>query len=85
MSPNLDELSLMSLLNVRIGLHVVGEEHGRGLALLEHRLLIGLGRRVVVERELQLRAVRSSGEATVSQRNGAWLKSAFFTKPSTSV
>ena len=41
-----------------IGLHVVGEEHGRGLALLEHRLLVGLGRRVVVERQLQLRAVR---------------------------
>ena len=25
-----------------IGLHVVGEEHGRGLALLEHRLLVAL-------------------------------------------
>jgi hypothetical protein len=41
-----------------IGLHVVGEEHGRGLALLEHRLLVGFGRRVVVGRQLQLRAVR---------------------------
>src|SRR6266487_1467081 len=41
-----------------IGLYVVGEEHGRGLALLEHGLLVGFGRRVVVERQLQLRAVR---------------------------
>ena len=41
-----------------IRLHVVGEEHRRGLALLEHRLLIGFGRRVVVQRQLQLRAVR---------------------------
>jgi len=41
-----------------IGLHVVGEEHGRGLALLEHCLLVGFGRRVAVERQLQLRAVR---------------------------
>src|SRR5262249_5300460 len=41
-----------------IGLHVVGEEHGRGLALLQHRLLVSLGRRLVVERQLQLSAVR---------------------------
>jgi hypothetical protein len=41
-----------------IGLHVVGVEHGRGLSLLEHGLLVGFGRRVVVERQLQLRTVR---------------------------
>src|SRR6202048_957769 len=35
-----------------IGLHVVGVEHGRGLALLEHGLLVGFDRRVVVERQL---------------------------------
>jgi len=40
-----------------IGLHIVGEEHGRGLGLLEHRLLVGFGRRIVVERQLQLRAL----------------------------
>jgi hypothetical protein len=40
------------------GLHIVGEEHGRGLVLLEQRLLVDLGRRVVVQRQLQLRAVR---------------------------
>jgi hypothetical protein len=32
-------------------------EHRRELALLEHGLLVGFGRRVVVERQLQLRAV----------------------------
>src|SRR5580692_6474905 len=44
-----------------IGLHVVGVEHGRGLALLELGLLVGFGRRVVVERQLQLRAIRVLG------------------------
>ena len=51
-----------------VGLDVVAEEHHGGLALLEHRLLVGLGRRVVVERQLQFRAVRVLGDATVSQR-----------------
>jgi len=41
-----------------IGLEIVSEEHGRGLALLEDGLLVCLGRRVVVERKLQLCAVR---------------------------
>ena len=41
-----------------IGLHVVGEEHGRRLALLEHRLLVDFGRRVAIERQLQLSSVR---------------------------
>ena len=41
-----------------IGLHVVGVEHGRGLALLGDGLLVGFCRRVVVERQLQLRTVR---------------------------
>jgi hypothetical protein len=54
--------------------------------LLEQRLLVRFGGRIVVERQLQLRAIRLlSGEATVSQRYGPWLKSAFFTKPRTSV
>src|SRR5260370_10277263 len=44
-----------------IGLHVVGVEHGRGLALLEQRLLICFGCGVVVERELQLSALRLLG------------------------
>ena len=44
-----------------VALDVVGEEHDRGLALLEHGLLVGLGRRVVVERELQLGSVRLVG------------------------
>src|SRR5207244_5758673 len=40
---------------------VVREEHGCGLALLEERLLVGLARRVVVARELQLSTVRLFG------------------------
>ena len=44
-----------------VGLQVVGVEHRRGLALLEHRLLVGLGRRIVVERQLQLGAIRLLG------------------------
>src|ERR1700733_10191722 len=44
-----------------IGLHIVGEEHGRGLVLLEQGLLVRFGRRVVVQRQLQLSAVRVLG------------------------
>ena len=43
------------------GHHVVSEEHGRGLALLEHRLVVSFGRRVVVEGQLQFRALRFLG------------------------
>lgn len=43
-----------------VGLQVVGEEHGRRLALLEQSLLVGLGHGVV-ERDLQLGAVRGVG------------------------
>src|ERR1700731_1688606 len=39
-----------------VALDVVGEEHGRGLALLKYRLLICFGRGIVVERQLQLSA-----------------------------
>src|SRR5207248_8427169 len=52
------ELGAAPLHTFVIGLHVVGEEHGRGLALLEHGLLVSFGSRLVVERQLQLRAVR---------------------------
>ncbi len=44
-----------------VALDVVGEEHGRGLVLLKDRLLIRFGRGIVVQRELQLRAVRLLG------------------------
>src|ERR1700722_13978845 len=44
-----------------VALDVVGVEHGRGLALLKYRLLIRLGCGVVVQRQLQLRAVRLLG------------------------
>ena len=41
----------------RSRLDIVGVKHGRRLALLEHRLLIRLGRWVVVPRQLQLSGV----------------------------
>src|SRR5436309_8072892 len=44
-----------------VAFDVVGKEHGRGLALLKHRLLIRFGRGVVVQRQLQLSAVRLLG------------------------
>src|ERR1700683_3524643 len=44
-----------------VALDVVGEKHGRGLALLKNRLLIHFGRWVVVQRQLQLSAVRLLG------------------------
>src|SRR5229473_6631182 len=44
-----------------VALDVVGVKHGRGLALLKDRLLIRFGRGVVVQRQLQLRAVRLLG------------------------
>src|SRR5215217_1491598 len=42
-------------------LDVVGVEHGRRLALREYGLLVGFGRRIVVERELHLGSVRLFG------------------------
>jgi hypothetical protein len=53
-----------------IGLHVVAVEHDRRLALLEQRVLEGLRRRAVVERHCSSVPSGSSGDATVSQRNG---------------
>src|SRR5262249_1032062 len=44
-----------------VALDVVGVEHRRGLALLKDRLLIRFGRGVVVQRQLQLSAVRLLG------------------------
>src|SRR5216684_3995820 len=41
-----------------VALDVIRVEHGRGLALLEERLLVGLGRGVVVALEMQLGAIR---------------------------
>src|ERR1700733_8154420 len=46
-----------------VALDVVGEEHGRGLVLLKHRLLIRFGCGVAVQRQLQLGAVRLLGRA----------------------
>src|SRR5947208_11629584 len=44
-----------------VALDVVREEHGCGLALLKERLLVGLGRGIVVARELQLGAISVFG------------------------
>src|ERR1700736_5570848 len=52
------ELGAAGLDPLVVALDVVGEKHGRGLALLKNRLLIRLGRGVVVQRQLQLSAVR---------------------------
>src|SRR5262245_3887534 len=46
-----------------IAFDVVGEEHGRRLALLKHRLLIRLGCRVIIQRQLQLSAFRFLGRS----------------------
>src|SRR6267154_985539 len=55
------ELGAAGLDPLVVALDVVGEEHGRGLALLKGRLLIRLRRRVVVLRQLELSAVRLLG------------------------
>src|SRR5205823_6819544 len=55
------ELGAAGLDPLVVALHVVGVEHGRRLALLKHRLLIRFGRGVVVQRQLQLSAVRLLG------------------------
>src|SRR5271168_185597 len=55
------ELGAVRLHTLVVGLQVVGEEHGRGLALLELGLLPGFGGWVVVERQLQLGPVRVLG------------------------
>src|SRR5579863_5918140 len=51
------ELRTAGLDPLIVALDVVGEEHGRGLALLKQRQLIRLGRGIVVQSQLQLRAV----------------------------
>src|SRR6185437_2673886 len=55
------ELGAASLDPLVVALDVLGEKHGRGLALLKYCLLIRFGRRVVVQRQLQLSAVRLLG------------------------
>src|SRR5215217_4988079 len=55
------ELGAAGLDPLVVALDVVGVEHGRGLALLKDRLLIRFGCGVVVERQLQLSAVRLLG------------------------
>src|SRR5579862_2648625 len=55
------ELSAARLDLLVITLDVVGEEHGRGLVLLKQRLLIRFRCRTVVQRQLQLSAVRLLG------------------------
>src|SRR5262249_24695852 len=52
------ELGATGLDPLVVVVDVGGEEHGRGLALLKHRLLIRFGRGVVVQHQLQLSAVR---------------------------
>src|SRR2546425_9257730 len=51
------EVGAQRLHAVVFPLHVVYVEHGRRLALLEHRLLVSLRGRIVVERQLQLGAI----------------------------
>src|SRR5712664_1803644 len=41
-----------------VAVDVIRVEHGRGLALFEERLLVGLGRGVVVALEMKLSAIR---------------------------
>src|ERR1700733_276497 len=55
------ELGAAGLDPLVVPLHVVGEKHGRGLVLLKYRLLIRLGCGVVVQRQLQLSAIRLLG------------------------
>src|SRR5580692_2782537 len=55
------ELGAVGLDPLVVALDVVGEKHGRGLALLKDRLLIRFGCGVVVQRQLQLSAVRFLG------------------------
>src|SRR6266567_2441697 len=55
------ELGAAGLDPLVVALDVVGVEHGRGLALLKDRLLIRFGGGVVVQRQLQLSAVRLLG------------------------
>src|SRR6266700_8098526 len=52
------ELGAAGLDPLVVALDVVGEKHGRGLALLKYCLLIRFGCGVVVQRQLQLSAVR---------------------------
>src|SRR4029077_1459500 len=52
------ELGAAGLDSLVVALDVVGKEIGRGLALLKNRLLIRLGCGIVVQRQLQLSAVR---------------------------
>src|SRR5262245_62146556 len=62
----------------------VGEKHRRGLTLLEDCLL-ALAAGLLFSANCSSVPSASSGETTVSQRNGPLLKSAFLVKPSTSV
>src|SRR5580704_9130964 len=55
------ELGAAGLDPLVVTLDVVGEKHGRGLVLLKDRLLVGLDGGVVVQRQLQLSAVRLLG------------------------
>src|SRR5580693_5916501 len=55
------ELGAARLDPLVVALDIVGVEYDRGLALLKNRLLIRLRRRVVVQRQLQLSAVRLLG------------------------
>src|SRR5215469_9740088 len=52
------ELRATTLGALVVTFYVVGEKHDRRLPLLEDRLLVRFGRRIVVQRQLQLNAVR---------------------------
>src|SRR5580700_6985830 len=57
------ELGAASLDPLVVALDVVGNKIGRRLALLKYRLLVRLGRGIVVQRQLQLNAVRVLGRS----------------------
>ncbi len=56
-----------------------------GWLCFEHRLLVRLAAGSSFDASCSSVPSGSSGEATVSQRYEPWLKSVFFTNPSTSV
>src|SRR5579872_271010 len=56
-----DELGAAPLDALVVSFDVIGEKHGRRLVLLKDSLLIRFGRRVVIQGELQLRAIRFLG------------------------
>src|SRR5258705_3905898 len=75
------ELGATGIDSLVVALDVVGEEHCRGLALLKHRLLIRFGCGVVVQRQLQLSAVRLLGRGYGQPAIGPLRKVRLLCKP----